>query len=210
MRGNPPVTSSFSKANLDNLKIGRSITSESKTPAGGFIGDPAGTWTQARAVYAENSDSTYVRLNTNDLGFYANGGASFLSILGNTNTINIGKDSSTSTEFLGSVTIPTIEATTGSFDYILIQGNIIPSTSSVYDLGSNSKTFRTASIDRIESSNIEINTSGSSPFLIKINDEPKLEVNNEGVLILGNMISPPTAITGGLYYSNGNFFMGIE
>lgn len=161
-------------------------------------------------MYAEDSNSTYLRLNSSDLGFYANGGASFLSILGNTNTISIGKNSSTTTEFLGLITAPTIEATTGSFDYMLIQGDIIPSTSSIYDLGNNSKTFRTASIDRIESSNIIINTSGSSPFLIKIDNEPKLEVNNEGTLVLGNMITPPTAITGGLYYSNGSFFMGIE
>ena len=206
----PSATSSFSKANLDNLKVGKSITSASKTPAGSAIEDPAGTWTQARAVYAENSNSTYVRLNTNDLGFYANGGASFLSILGNTNTINIGKDSSTSTEFSGLITAPTIEATTGSFDYMLIQGDIIPSTSSVYDLGSNSKTFRTASIDRIESFNVVIDTSGSSPFLIKIEGESKIEVNSEGVIVLGNMNSIPTAVTGGLYYSSGNFFVGIN
>ena len=93
---------------------------------------------------------------------------------------------------------------------MLIQGDIIPSTSSVYDLGSNSKTFRTASIDRIESFNVVIDTSGSSPFLIKIEGESKIEVNSEGVIVLGNMNSIPTAVTGGLYYSSGNFFVGIN
>ncbi len=65
------------------------------------------------------------------------------------------------------------------------------------------------------SSSIEITGStGTTPFIIKLENgngqDEKLKVNNEGVLTLGNMNSAPTAITGGLYYSNGSFYMGIE
>tara|TARA_R100000951_G_C2624791_1_gene175648 strand:+ start:772 stop:1299 length:528 start_codon:yes stop_codon:yes gene_type:complete len=65
------------------------------------------------------------------------------------------------------------------------------------------------------SSSIEITGStGTTPFIIKLENgngqDEKLKVNNEGTLILGNMSSPPTAVTGGLYYSNGTFFAGIE
>ena len=65
------------------------------------------------------------------------------------------------------------------------------------------------------SSSIEITGStGTTPFIIKLDDgngqAEKIKVNNEGVLTLGNMNSAPTAITGGLYYSNGSFYMGIE
>ena len=65
------------------------------------------------------------------------------------------------------------------------------------------------------SSSLEITGStGTTPFIIKLDDgngqAEKIKVNNEGVLTLGNMNSAPTAITGGLYYSNGSFYMGIE
>tara|TARA_Y100000385_G_scaffold191545_1_gene198075 strand:+ start:807 stop:1334 length:528 start_codon:yes stop_codon:yes gene_type:complete len=65
------------------------------------------------------------------------------------------------------------------------------------------------------SSSIEITGStGTTPFIIKLDDgngqAEKIKVNNEGVLTLGNLNTAPTAITGGLYYSNGSFYMGIE
>jgi len=64
------------------------------------------------------------------------------------------------------------------------------------------------------SSSVEITGStDSNIFLIKLENgngqDEKLKVNNEGVLILGNMDATPTAVTGGLYYSNGSFYMGI-
>lgn len=65
------------------------------------------------------------------------------------------------------------------------------------------------------SSSIEITgSSTTTPFIIKLNDgngqEEKLKVNNEGTLVFGNLNTAPTAVTGGLYYSNGSFYMGIE
>ena len=65
------------------------------------------------------------------------------------------------------------------------------------------------------SSSIEITgSSTSSPFIIKLDNgngqTEKLKVNNEGILTLGNLDTVPTAVTGGLYYSNGSFYMGIE
>lgn len=64
------------------------------------------------------------------------------------------------------------------------------------------------------SSSIEITgSSTTTPFIIKLDDgngqDEKLKVNNEGTLVFGNLDSPPTAVTGGLYYSNGSFYMGI-
>jgi len=65
------------------------------------------------------------------------------------------------------------------------------------------------------SSSIEITgSSTTTPFIIKLDDgngqDEKLKVNNEGTLVFGNLDSPPTAVTGALYYSNGSFYMGIE
>jgi hypothetical protein len=65
------------------------------------------------------------------------------------------------------------------------------------------------------SSSVEITGSSLNDiFIIKLENgngqDEKLKVNNEGALVLGNMNSPPTAVTGGLYYSNGTFFAGTE
>lgn len=65
------------------------------------------------------------------------------------------------------------------------------------------------------SSSVEITGSTENDiFIIKLENgngqDEKLKVNNEGILTLGNLTSIPTAVTGGLYYSNGSFYMGIE
>ena len=53
------------------------------------------------------------------------------------------------------------------------------------------------------------------PFLVSINDgngdSNKLQVNNEGVTVLGKLDTTPTAVTGGIFYSASNeFFFGFE
>jgi len=47
-------------------------------------------------------------------------------------------------------------------------------------------------------------------FLIKIEDDTKFTINNQGVTILGEQTTTPTAVEGGIYYSSSAFFVGIE
>mgnify|MGYP003627879924 CR=1 FL=1 len=61
--------------------------------------------------------------------------------------------------------------------------------------------------------NSDNNGSSNPPFLIKIADtngqDEKLQVNHEGVLRFGALDTLPTAITGGLVYKGGDFYMGL-
>ena len=158
----------------------------------------------------QNIENTYQRIVQTDGTNFYDGTGSLVNFGGTTFPYTGSAIISGSLIVTGSTKIQYLTAVTSSLDFILVNNNIIPSGNLISDLGNNTNKFRTASLDRVESSNIEINTSGSSPFLIKIEDEPKFEINNEGVVVLGNMTSLPTAITGGLYYSNGSFYMGIE
>ena len=47
-------------------------------------------------------------------------------------------------------------------------------------------------------------------FLVKIEDDTKFTINNQGVTILGEQTSTPTAVAGGIYYSSSAFFVGVE
>lgn len=40
--------------------------------------------------------------------------------------------------------------------------------------------------------------------------QPAINVNNQGVLILGNYTTTPTAVEGGFMYSGSNFFLGFS
>jgi len=40
--------------------------------------------------------------------------------------------------------------------------------------------------------------------------DKKLSVNSEGVTVLGEMTSTPTAVEGGIYYSSSQFYFGVE
>lgn len=56
----------------------------------------------------------------------------------------------------------------------------------------------------------QVNVDPSSLFLIKSGSTRLLNVNNEGVLMLNQLSSAPTAVTGGLYFdTSGNFFVGL-
>ena len=64
----------------------------------------------------------------------------------------------------------------------------------------------------ITNGSISIETSGSfSNFmLIKNNGTEYVKVNNEGVLVLHQYSTPPTAVSGGMYFDSiGNFFVGL-
>jgi hypothetical protein len=50
----------------------------------------------------------------------------------------------------------------------------------------------------------------SNIFLVKIEDDTKFTINNQGVTILGEQTSTPTAVKGGIYYSSSAFFVGVE
>jgi hypothetical protein len=50
----------------------------------------------------------------------------------------------------------------------------------------------------------------SNLLLIKNNNVDYVKVNGEGVLQLNEYTTPPTAVTGGLYFDNvGNFYVGM-
>jgi hypothetical protein len=41
-------------------------------------------------------------------------------------------------------------------------------------------------------------------------DKNKIQINNEGTLVLGKFNTPPTAISGGIFYSSSNeFYLGF-
>lgn len=64
----------------------------------------------------------------------------------------------------------------------------------------------------ITNGSITIETSGSfsSFMLIKNNGTEYVKVNNEGVLVLHQYDTPPTAVSGGMYFDNiGNFYVGL-
>ena len=53
------------------------------------------------------------------------------------------------------------------------------------------------------------------PFLVKLNngngDINKFQVNNEGTVVLGKLNTPPTAVSGGMFYSSSNeFYLGFS
>lgn len=52
-------------------------------------------------------------------------------------------------------------------------------------------------------------SSTSDIFIIKSASIDTLKVNTQGVLVLGEMASTPSAVAGGIYYSSSNFYMGV-
>lgn len=64
----------------------------------------------------------------------------------------------------------------------------------------------------ITNGSITVETSGSfsSFMLIKNNGTEYVKVNNEGVLVLHQYDTAPTAVSGGMYFDNvGNFYVGL-
>lgn len=46
-------------------------------------------------------------------------------------------------------------------------------------------------------------------FIINVNNQEKLQVNEEGVLQLFPQITPPTPVSGGLYFDTSNFYVSF-
>ena len=58
------------------------------------------------------------------------------------------------------------------------------------------------------SAKLEVSSSLDEDLLLIKNASGSVKVNNEGVLVLSNYIGEPTPVSGGIYYSNSQFFVG--
>ena len=55
---------------------------------------------------------------------------------------------------------------------------------------------------------LEVSSSLDEDLILIKNASGSVKVNNEGVLVLSNYIGEPTPVSGGIYYSNSQFFVG--
>jgi len=63
-----------------------------------------------------------------------------------------------------------------------------------------------------QSNQVQTKISSEAPdfFIIKSGSFVAAQINSEGVMVLGKFDTPPTPVTGGMYYSSdGNFYLGI-
>ena len=64
-----------------------------------------------------------------------------------------------------------------------------------------------------QSNQIQTKLSSEMPdfFIVKSGSFLAAQINSEGVMVLGKFNTPPTPITGGMYYgADGNFYLGYE
>lgn len=64
-----------------------------------------------------------------------------------------------------------------------------------------------------QSNQIQTKISSEMPdfFIIKSGSFVAAQINSEGVMVLGKFDTPPTPVTGGMYYgADGNFYLGYE
>ena len=64
-----------------------------------------------------------------------------------------------------------------------------------------------------QTNEVQTKISSEAPdfFIIKSGGFVAAQINSEGVMVLGKFDTPPTAVTGGMYYgSDGNFYLGVE
>jgi hypothetical protein len=86
----------------------------------------------------------------------------------------------------------------GGDEYIQL-GNVRISTSSVVIYN--------------QSNQVQTKISSEMPdfFIIKSGSFLAAQINSEGVMVLGKFDTPPTPVTGGMYYgADGNFYLGYE
>jgi len=59
-----------------------------------------------------------------------------------------------------------------------------------------------------------IEASEGDPLVVSVRDgngdDEKVKVNNDGLLVLADLETTPTAVSGALMYSSSNFWLGIE
>lgn len=58
------------------------------------------------------------------------------------------------------------------------------------------------------SAKLEVSSSLDEDLILIKNASGSIKVNNEGVLVLSNYDGEPTPVSGGIYYSNSQFFVG--
>ena len=95
-----------------------------------------------------------------------------------------------------------------------ITAQVTTSPSSIFLIKSGSGTLlnmdSTGNIYTNGSITVETTGSLSSFMLIKNNGTEYVKVNNEGVLVLRQYATPPTAVSGGFYFDTvGNLFVGL-
>jgi len=63
-----------------------------------------------------------------------------------------------------------------------------------------------------QTNEVQTKISSEAPdfFIIKSGSFVAAQINSEGVMVLGKFDTPPTPVTGGMYYgSDGNFYLGV-
>lgn len=95
-----------------------------------------------------------------------------------------------------------------------IVAQVATDPSSIFLIKSGSNTVFNVDVtgNIITNGSITIETTGSlsSFMLIKNNGTEYVRVNNEGVVVLRQYDTPPTAVSGGMYFDNvGNFYVGL-
>ena len=140
----------------------------------------------------QNIENTYPRLVQTDGNSYFDGTGSLLSLGGGAQNLESVLTQGSSTSI----------AITSSAEYAIS--------------GSGIGSFGLVQTTTIKGEGVEINVgTQSSPstdniFLIQIEDTTKFTINNQGIMVLSEPLTTPTAVAGGIYYSSSIFFMGIE
>ena len=136
------------------------------------------------------------------------------------NTASFAFQALSASYFSGSIS-NAIFASTASYAFtssILVKGNNSAEVSTDVDSiflikSNNNRVFNVDSAGNVVTNgSITVETTGSlSNFLLIKNDgNTYVKVNNEGVLVLRQYDTPPTAISGGMYFDDiGNFYVGL-
>tara|TARA_B110000503_G_scaffold74043_1_gene114355 strand:+ start:135 stop:581 length:447 start_codon:yes stop_codon:yes gene_type:complete len=140
----------------------------------------------------QNIENTYPRLVQTDGTSYFDGTGSLLSLGGGAQNLEsvLTQGSSTSIAITSSAEYAISGSGIGSFG--LVQTTTIKGEGVEVKVGTQSS----PSTDNI--------------FLIQIEDTTKFTINNQGIMVLSEPPTTPTAVAGGIYYSSSIFFMGTE
>ena len=76
--------------------------------------------------------------------------------------------------------------------------------------GSPRFTFDSTGLTKLSGSFQITSSTANDIFLIKSGSIEVAKVNNDGVFVLGEMETTPTAVEGGMYYSASNFYVGVQ
>jgi len=159
-------------------------------------------------VYQQDEQSTYLLVDTANVA-----NASGWQIVATGASAVSASYATTSSYSFYSVT-SSFTLTSSLLTYQGTTARVSSNLSSIFLIQSGSNTvFNIDSTGSLTTSgSIISNTTGSfnNLLLIKNNNIEYLKVNGEGVLVLNQFTTSPTAISGGIYFDNiGNFFVGL-